>query len=126
MGSDRWIYFGCAAGEAGHYTFVERDRYASRANRNFNWADGTLSPHPGEPLYLAAFSRLEGHGLSALSWWDRSQDKRPGSNSNVFAPSLTISAQEMLDQLPLRFPWVISRLPQPLALYQPKVFIHDR
>ena len=119
MSQERWTYFGCGPGRSGHYTFTEGDRYASGTDRQFSWADGTLAPHPGEPLYVAAFSRLEGLGLSVLSWWDQSQDSRPGSNSNVFAPSLTITAEEMLEQIPKRFPWVTERLPRPLRLLLP-------
>lgn len=67
-----------------------------------------------EYTYAAPLSRLGGWNLSALSWWDRSQDTHPGSNSTIFAPGLTITAEEMLTEAQRRFPWVFSRLPETL------------
>lgn len=117
-----WIYFGCGQ-EAGHFLHDEKGRQtmvARELNRRLQMFDGMLAPRTADggeaTLYAASFSRLGGYGLSALSWWDRSVDSRPASNSIIFAPTLTISADEMLAEAQRRFPWVFLRTPQPVAL----------
>lgn len=111
---DAWYYFGCGK-DAGHYVFAEgAKRIDYRVQDALARFDGRLAPQPeGEP-YLVAWSRLGGWKATALSWWDRSTDKRPGSNSIIFAPSLTIDPVETLVEANRRFPWVFSRLPRPL------------
>jgi len=47
----------------------------------------------------------------ALAFWDYSVDNRSGSNSAFFAPSLEISAEELIRQAALRFPEIWQRLP---------------
>ena len=115
--SGEWMYFGCGR-EAGHYIFTASGRklLEHKFDRLGHCFDGSLPPQPEEKLYLASFSRLGGWGLSALAWWDRSVDKRGASNSVIFAPSLTISPDEMLTEAQTKFPWVFNRLPQPLEL----------
>lgn len=110
------MYFGCGR-EAGHYLW---DQYGHKITygptpRRLN-LDGVLAPQPEKDLYVASFSRLGGWGLSALSWWDRSVDRRPASNSIIYAPSLTITPEEMLAASKDAFPWVFARLPQELVL----------
>jgi hypothetical protein len=112
--ADKWIYFGCGD-QSGHYAFEEGTRYRS-SDSSFAAFDGTLPPQPERQLYVASFSRLGGWGFSALSWWDRSVDSRPGSNSTILAPSLTIEPDTMLAEAKRRFPWVFDRLPQPIRL----------
>lgn len=110
-----WLYFGCGNGsEAGHYLFGQdgRERYGSA----FDKFDGLLAPMPERELYVAALSRLGCLQVSALSWWDRSVDSRPGSNSIIFAPTLTLSAAEIIEGGQARFPWVFARLPRPISL----------
>ena len=121
MADDGWFYFGCGGG-AGHYLFnaLGSKVYADgRLRRLRDHFDGTLPPQPEAELYVASFSRLGGWNMSALSWWDRSVDKRPGSNSTVFAPGLVIDPRAMLDLAHARFPWVFNRLPRPLSLLHP-------
>lgn len=117
-----WIYFGCRSG-VGHYLCNERGGSLGRDPRfdRLNRLDGKLAPQPerNDQLYQAALSRLEGFGLSALSWWDRSVDRRSGSNSIIFAPSLDIEPSDMLAEAQKRFPWVFARLPQPVILWRP-------
>jgi hypothetical protein len=116
-----WLFFGCGPRENGHYLLTQSGEklfaYGSHPNawlRSMCW-DGNLAPQP-EPapeslIYRAAFSRLGGWGYSALSWWDRSADKRGKSNSTILAPSLTIEPEAMLAEAQQRFPWAFSRLP---------------
>lgn len=118
-----WYYFGCGPdNRPGHYLFRENGTsvyrppgLSDRLERSF---DGSLAPHRegGSPLYVASVSRLGGHGLSALAWWDQSADKRSGSNSVIFAPGLDMSPVTMLSEAERRFPWVFKRLPKPVTL----------
>ena len=54
--------------------------------------------------------------MTALSFWDYSVDKRGGSNSIIFAPSLTISPEDILSEAQRRFPQVFARLPAGVTL----------
>lgn len=110
-----WLYFGCRH-EAGHYVFRENGRTDYWLEDGIGRFDGKLAPQPEAELYVAALSRLGGWGLSALSWWDRSVDRRPGSNSILFAPSLTIEPIEILVEGTKRFPWVFDRLPSGIRM----------
>lgn len=119
-----WLYFGCAPGQSGHYLLRESGStlHAYGSNplaylQRMCW-DGNLAPQPerGGELYRASLSRLGGWGYSALSWWDRSQDKRGASNSTILAPDLTIAPADMLRESQARMPWVFTRLPQELVL----------
>ena len=112
-----WIYFGCHK-QAGHYTFSDgmrslSPRYGSSDLSRF---DGMLPPQTDTTPYIATVSRLGGWGFTALAFWDYSVDKRGGCNSVVFAPSLTITDDELLAEAQKRFPQVFGRLPQPVRL----------
>lgn len=111
--SEGWVYFGCGRG-SGHYTFSETGRSVPwELDRLLCRFDGKLPPQPEleKDLYRPVFSRLGGLRRSSIAWWDRSVDKRPGSNSVVFAPGLTIEAADMLAEAKRRFPWVFARCP---------------
>lgn len=117
---DKWIYFGCHR-QPGHYTFSEGmrrlvQRYGSRDLSRF---DGMLPSQIDTAPYIATVSHLGGWGLTALAFWDNSVDKRGGCNSIVFAPSLTITPEELLAEAQKRFPQVFERLPQPVTLLPP-------
>lgn len=126
MSEKPWLYFGCGPSEIGHYLYAQSGSKAHFYGSNENaWLqkmcwDGNLAPQPEGHLYKAAFSRLGGWRYSALSWWDRSADKRGQSNSTILAPSLIIEPLEMFEEAQTRFPWVFRRLPQPLALWVPQ------
>lgn len=110
----KWLYFGCHNGP-GHYLWVEGmiSTHAHGLPRNF---DGLLAPQNTRKPYIASVSRLEGWGMSALSFWDYSVDSRPGSNSIIFAPSLTITPEEFLSEAKRRFPQVFARIPGDVVL----------
>lgn len=115
--SRTWLYFGCRSrNDIGHFLSAPgmRTERSYALTSIFNHFDGVLCPHPerGVGPYLAAFSRLGGLGYSALSFWDYSADKRSASNANFFAPNLTISAEDMLEQSKQMFPEVWARLPE--------------
>lgn len=116
-----WFYFGCGD-RAGHYLYSQSRSvtYGDRGTlaRGLEHFDGVLAPLGETQLYVAAMNRLGGLGYSALAWWDRSVDKRPASNSIIFAPGLTIPAEDLLAQAQQRFPWVFARLPQPVRLLE--------
>jgi hypothetical protein len=114
---NEWLYFGCHQ-QAGHYVFGEgmRQRSTRYGSRDLSRFDGVLPLQIDTAPYIATVSRLEGWGMSALAFWDYSVDKRGGCNSIVFAPSLAITPEELLEQAQARFPQVFGRLPQPVRL----------
>jgi hypothetical protein len=108
----KWFYFGCYR-EPGHYVFVPgmSSAYGSKYEKLGNF-DGKLPPRDSADGYIASISRLGGWGLTALAFWDYTVDKRGGCNSVFFAPSLTISAEDLIAGAKLRFPQVWARLPE--------------
>lgn len=122
-------YFGCGL-EAGHFLFESDGRVDGPAKSYMvpasdKWLkniDGLFPPQPelqlsDNGLYRATMTYL--HGYTILSWWDRSVDKRPGSNSTILLPkNFTMdgtgffAACNLAQQL---FPWVFARLPQRLT-----------
>lgn len=118
---NEWLYFGCHR-VPGHYVFRQgMGRYRdTNHGRDLSMFDGMLPPQADTAGYIATVSRLEGWSLSALAFWDYSVDKRGGCNSVVFAPSLTITPEQLLAEAQQRFPEVFGRLPQPVRLAAPK------
>lgn len=118
---NEWRYFGCHQFVgAGHGVYSENmrplvPRYGSKDLMRF---DGLLPSQIDTTPYLATVTRLGGWGLTALAWWDYSVDTRIGSNSIIFAPSLTISPEDLLAEAQRRFPQVFRRLPVPVTLVQ--------
>lgn len=116
-----WVYFGCGQHGAGHR--LEQgggERLDIELRRYLEMSDGFFPPHPetSAVLYRATLSRLPGLGCSVLAWWDRSGDTRPGSNSAVFAPSLTCSVESMIAGAKQRWPWMLDRPPVPLLPWE--------
>ncbi len=116
MNDPSWMYFGCWR-EAGHYLFLPgMHKIYDRQVSPLSHFDAMLAPQPESILYRAAFSRLGGWNLSALSWWDRSVDTRPASNSIVFAPGAVVSAEWMLEEAHKVFPEVFKHQPVRILL----------
>lgn len=114
-------YLGCW-GRSGHYLFMpgRRDFRSNDWHRRMELLDGGLAPLPKdvggayEPEFKAKAWRLNGYTpveYSALSWWDRSVDRRHASNSIMFVPGHTVSAETMLLLASQYFPEVMGRLP---------------
>lgn len=114
-------YFGCHR-RSGHYLFAPQMRDAGRTawHDRMTYLDGSLAPEKDdvqgayEPQFYAKFWRLTGYTpipYSAISWWDRSVDSRHASNSIIFAPGHTVSAEVILELAQQHFPQVMGRLP---------------
>ena len=118
-GVPAWLYFGCDQ-QPGHRVFGEGMNVYSHLHnsylRQLMCFDRKLPPQDDRTPYIATVSRLEDWGLTALAFWDYSVDKRGGSNSVVFAPSLEIGPEELLVEAQARFPEVFERLPQKVQL----------
>jgi len=107
-----WFYFGCHR-QPGHYVFRRGMMGAhGTIGEKLGYFDGSLPPQNDRTGYIAAVSRLGGWGMSALAFWDYSADKRGGCNSVFFAPSLTISPEELIAGAKQHFPEVWARLPE--------------
>jgi len=109
---DKWLYFGCYK-TAGHYLFREgmHGQFYDQGIAKLTRFDGMLAPQNCDTPYIATVSRLEGFGVSALSFWDYSVDSRKGSNSTFFSPSFAMNPETLLHEAKIRFPEVFSRLP---------------
>lgn len=104
-----WYYFGCGC-SAGHFTFARGMRHT--AHNPIDKFDGILAPFDTDEQFIAAgVIRLPHLGLSALSFWDRTIDSRPGSNSSIFAPSNSCDARAILLGAARYFPEVYARWP---------------
>jgi len=57
-------------------------------------------------------------GWTALSWWDRSGDMRPGSNTTLAAEG-AFTFKQMLEILQMKFPHIHERQPCALFLREP-------
>lgn len=97
-------FFGCHR-VSGHYLVGPGFRYLDDRDQR-GWysrmegLDGSLAPQPGPQAEGVAWAwRLTGYTprpYSALSWWDRSVDKRQGSNVIIFAPGHSVAAEDLL------------------------------
>lgn len=107
-----WYYFGCRQ-RSGHYLFDARGKSPFLPDLTF--LDGLLCP-PDKTLYRGLVTRIPKLGYTSLAWWDQTVDKRPGSNSIIFSPSLTCSISTIERGLDMYFGWVRKRLPEPLII----------
>ncbi len=122
------LYFGCwSKDKIGHYMYDpsgETHRFrgprhgvSDHYEQNIPWGynvDGGLAPH-GANFGVAAFHQLhsfagspEEKWWSALSWWDSSADRRPGSSS-TFIIDEKASPAELLEVARLKFPTIFTR-----------------
>lgn len=109
-----WAYFGCGD-DSGHYLFspgLSPRRFGGdyQLDQTLSRFDGKLAPIDSK-RYVAAYSVLGGIGWTAISWWDNTVDRRPGSNSIIFRKAYT-DPYLLLADAQERFPWVFKRLPQ--------------
>lgn len=122
-------YFGCYGG-TGHYmhdVHMNRDWEFCKTNTWGYHVDGGLAPGSEaknankykDPEYTNHYNR-EGSaklhhkdGWTALAWWDRSVDSRPGSNSVILAEG-QFTEVEMVGFLFTEFKRVWNRIKYPI------------
>lgn len=100
-------FFGCRPSGPGHYLAGPRLRSLHDRREAWKWhdrmtaLDGALAPDQRPQVEAIAWAwRLTGFTpvpYSALSWWDRTVDKRGGSNVIIFAPGHTVTAEGILE-----------------------------
>ena len=116
------LYFGCPRSGVGHYLQAPGGDILQCRNATpwGNGIDGRLAPacdasgRVTEAQGLIAVHRKD--GWTALAWWDRSQDTRPGSNSAIFVASPDIGPEAALALGRKQFPWVFKRMKFELVL----------
>ncbi len=106
------LYFGCVGGP-GHYMHRPNGGHPVHDwHAKTPWGsspDGILcSKDPRETQGLALLHHKD--GWTALSFWDRSVDRRGGCNSNFFAEG-NHSFEDMLKLAREAYPQVMGRLP---------------
>ena len=111
------IYFGCHK-QSGHYWWLPGYRQYFNPPENDPWGkhvDSGLaeSPIPGQVEGAAILHKL--NLWTAIAFWDRSVDKRLGSNS-VFLIDTFMDAEELLLKAAAAFPEVFERLNKPPLL----------
>jgi hypothetical protein len=116
------LFFGCW-GEIGHYLHNEDGRtvwHPETIGLPWTKIDGNLPPGHRDPRSYGDVStdeQVEGwaalhhkDGWTALAWWDRSVDKRHGSNAAIFVKSgYRLELAEMLAIGARVFPRVFAR-----------------
>ena len=104
-----WYYFGCHR-EAGHYLWQGNGSRA-KYEHPLGKFDGALCLPPAVGERVAALTRLGAFGYSALAFWDYGIDKRGRSNSIIFAPSLDITAADIVEGARKHLPLYAARWP---------------
>jgi hypothetical protein len=104
-------YFGCWGNEAGHYLHGSNGRLRWRDEESLTpWGmkcDGVLCPYgTNGPQGVVAHHHKD--GWTAIAFWDRSIDSRPGSNS-VFFIHAEVTAEEAWRLAQEKFPQVCGR-----------------
>jgi hypothetical protein len=126
LSTETVYYFGCL-GTPGHFLHSPRETGRAgvqRAPEGFPapWGSGFM---PGAGLDGSLLDKRGGQeegrvvlhhvdGWTALAFWDRSVDKRGGSNS-VFVSRGTLTCAEMLDAARATWPQVFARFTFPVT-----------
>jgi hypothetical protein len=111
------LYFGCI-GEAGHYLWYSDRSKAYGSNARIDGVNEKLLQNldsvfpPPEIVGTGIYNDCIVPPVRIVSWWDRSVDKRPGSNSNLIGVGYA-SAEEMIDDAYKIFPSVMNRQERP-------------
>lgn len=121
----RIYYFGCW-GRVGHHLWTPEGRYAADdVVCAFPWPFLDTSLCPGRRNRFGDVNPLEQRdgwaalhrkdGWTALAFWDRSVDKRHGSNS-AFVADEVLDVAAMLEASTRAFPGVMARLTFPILV----------
>lgn len=136
MADVRWrFYYGCWGG-TGHYLWTPRGHLADE-DRALPWAPNEIDPRlAGDPALVNLRMRSAGlfvwdgdvvhqpegmvrvhrrEGWTALAWWDRSLDRRFGSNVAFFVEA-DVDAEEVVRAARETFPHIFARFTYPLVL----------
>lgn len=109
--STQVYYFGCD-GQAGHYMHLPTMRTDTKFMYGNPWGlsiDGGLLKGAKERYVLA-----KKDGWTALSFWDNTVDKRPGSHSTFLAQG-EFTLEQMFELAHKNFPQIAARVSLPAA-----------
>lgn len=134
------LFHGCGMKDPGHYWFapgMQTSRYSFRVWRYARivdnpyeyvpWGyavDGGLAPHgehkdvqgrAGFAQNVVVWDSATAEWWSALSWWDRSVDVRPGSNA-TFVTDARVAPHALLQIAREGFPEVFARMKYEIVL----------
>jgi hypothetical protein len=116
-------YFGCW-GNAGHYLFDPDRRSTRYTDKMVPWEQidsvlcyGHRGPYQNGPQVQGLALLHHRDGWTALSFWDRTVDKRGGSNSNFFVEG-TLSFDEIVLVAKERFPSIWERFTFKVELFE--------
>lgn len=111
------LYFGCW-NEPGHYLYDRdgRRHFEPRRGVPFRYTilDAGLLP-PDGPATEGVCHRAQIGGWTIISFWDRSIDSRPGSNSSFLCPG-DFTFEEMLAAARMFYPQICERFTFELKL----------
>lgn len=112
MNGTQYYYYGCDNLNTGHYLFDTAMNSISWriAEKIIPWGnkiDGGLCVKSGEIQGKALLHYKD--GWTCLSFWDRSIDKRYGSNSNFITDRTISTFVEMVDLMKAMFPKIWKR-----------------
>lgn len=123
--SERFYYFGCID-QPGHYMHsspaprdIEERREVSHFVHSNPWGydiDGGLCPKGPEVEGRAIVRHKD--GWTALSFWDRSVDRRGKCNSNFLAVG-DLTFDQMVELAKRHFPHVVERFSFPIVEVKP-------
>ncbi len=125
----RLLYFGCIGGP-GHYLWaneinkIHSDAYVFKTTMPelnpgiLKYIDGNLTPGGKFMWVNGKYQVNDIHPLTIVSWWDQSEDNRPGSNSNLigynYGPG---NVHAMLTDAYELFPSVMNRQKLPVSAH---------
>lgn len=114
IANECFYYFGCIGG-SGHYMFhASGSPRLSYFQQPWQKLDGGLQP-TGQQVQGPALLHHK-DGWTALCFWDRSVDGRPGSNSN-FLSTGNHTFEEMIELAKKYFPMVMARFNFSIVLH---------
>src|SRR6516165_12509479 len=102
----RWWYYGCDQRPEQHLWTPERVIVTDPQLVKLGQLSPLLAPQCASTPYVGVITKLRGWGITALSFWDYSVDRRAGSSSSFFVNDVDIPTKDFLVEVPTKFPWV--------------------